>query len=88
MFNKKLISNSLTSMSALHKRNKTMQSQDSRKHGKGSNYSTGRWTEKEHYHFLLAVKDHGRDWKKIEQVVKTRSSTQARSHAQKVLKED
>lgn len=40
------------------------------------------------YHFLLAVKDHGRDWKKIEQVVKTRSSTQARSHAQKVLKED
>ena len=36
--------------------------------------------------FLLAVRDYGRDWKKIEEYVVTRSSTQARSHAQKVLK--
>lgn len=54
----------------------------------GKNYASGRWTEKEHYLFLLAVKDHGRDWKKIEEYVVTRSSTQARSHAQKVLKDD
>jgi len=51
-----------------------------------SKTSSGRWTEREHYLFLLAVRQFGRDWKKIEQYVKTRSSTQARSHAQKVLK--
>lgn len=42
----------------------------------------------EHYLFLLAVKEHGKNWKKIEDFVKTRSSTQARSHAQKVLTDD
>ena len=29
----------------------------------GQKYSTGRWSEFEHYKFLLAVKDHGKDWK-------------------------
>lgn len=53
-----------------------------------SNYSNGRWTDEEHYLFLVAVKQHGKDWKLIEQVVKTRSSTQARSHAQKVLNDE
>lgn len=51
-------------------------------------FQNGRWTEKEHYLFLLAVKEFGKDWKKIEGIVKTRSSTQSRSHAQKVLKDD
>lgn len=55
---------------------------------KDKNFQTGRWTEKEHYFFLLAVKKYGKDWKKIEGFVKTRSSTQSRSHAQKVLKDD
>ncbi|CAI2371302.1 unnamed protein product [Moneuplotes crassus] len=55
---------------------------------KDKKFQTGRWTEKEHYLFLLAVKKHGKDWKKIEGFVKTRSSTQSRSHAQKVLKDD
>ena len=45
--------------------------------------STGRWTKEEHLRFLQAIKIHGREWKKVEQYVKTRSSTQARSHAQK-----
>jgi len=53
-----------------------------------SNFKNGRWTEKEHYYFLLAVKEYGKDWKKIEGIVKTRSSTQSRSHAQKVLNDD
>lgn len=32
---------------------------------------------------MSALKLYGRDWKKVEEMVKTRSSTQARSHAQK-----
>jgi SHAQKYF class myb-like DNA-binding protein len=46
----------------------------------------GRWTQKEHLIFLAWIIHFGRDWKKIEYHVQTRSSAQARSHAQKVLK--
>jgi len=43
----------------------------------------GRWTEAEHKLFLEAYEKYGKDWKKIQNYVGTRSSTQARSHAQK-----
>ena len=43
----------------------------------------GRWTEEEHNKFLEALTKYGKKWKKIEEYVGTRSSTQARSHAQK-----
>lgn len=46
----------------------------------------GRWTQMEHLIFLAWIIHFGRDWKKIEYHVQTRSSAQARSHAQKVLK--
>lgn len=75
-------------MNSLHKRSKKASSKEFIKSPKSGKYANGRWTEKEHYLFLLAVREFGRDWKKIEHVVKTRSSTQARSHAQKVLKQD
>lgn len=75
-------------MSSLHKRMQKATFEEQPRTRKGAKYATGRWTEKEHYLFLLAVRDHGRDWKKIEEYVKSRSSTQARSHAQKVLKDD
>jgi len=45
--------------------------------------STGRWTDEEHEKFLEGLKLFGRNWKKIELYVKTRSGTQIRSHAQK-----
>ena len=48
-------------------------------------WNTGRWTKEEHTKFLEAIKIHGRDWKKVQDYVGTRTSTQARSHAQKVL---
>ena len=35
--------------------------------------------------FLEAIEIYGRDWKKVQDYVGTRTSTQARSHAQKVL---
>lgn len=49
-------------------------------------WNNGRWTDQEHLIFLAWVIEFGRDWKKIEFYVQTRSSSQARSHAQKVLK--
>lgn len=43
----------------------------------------GRWTVEEHFLFLEALKIFGKEWKRVQQHVGTRSSTQARSHAQK-----
>ena len=43
----------------------------------------GRWTDEEHSKFLQAIQLFGKDWKKVQQYVGTRTSTQARSHAQK-----
>lgn len=47
------------------------------------NFNTGRWSEEEHQKFVDGVLKYGNDWKKVQELIKTRSSTQARSHAQK-----
>ena len=44
---------------------------------------SGRWTRAEHRKFLEGLKVHGRNWKKISEIIRTRTSTQVRSHAQK-----
>lgn len=46
-------------------------------------YNQGRWTCYEHFKFLEALKKYGKEWQKVQQHVSTRTSTQARSHAQK-----
>ena len=43
----------------------------------------GRWTDEEHQKFIEGILEYGNEWKKVQQIIKTRSSTQARSHAQK-----
>ena len=43
----------------------------------------GRWTTEEHRLFIEGLAKHGKDWKKIEDLLKTRDGAQIRSHAQK-----
>ncbi len=46
-------------------------------------YNQGRWNTEEHKKFIMGILEYGNDWKKVQKLIKTRSSTQARSHAQK-----
>ena len=50
---------------------------------KESLFNTGRWLKEEHKRFVHAILKHGNEWKLVQKYVVTRSSTQARSHAQK-----
>jgi len=50
---------------------------------KDENYKTGRWLPEEHQRFIEAILKYGNEWKKVQKHVGSRSSTQARSHAQK-----
>lgn len=45
----------------------------------------GRWTAEEHILFLKGMSLYGKSWKKISEIVKTRSVVQIRTHAQKYL---
>lgn len=44
---------------------------------------SGRWTKDEHLRFVEGLRLFGKDWKKIEDHVGSRSTGQIRSHAQK-----
>ena len=46
-------------------------------------FAIGRWHSSEHKRFLEAIIKYGNDWKKVENHIGTRTSSQARSHAQK-----
>ena len=46
----------------------------------------GRWTLKEHIQFLQAIAKFGVNWKKISDLIPSRTPTQIRSHAQKFYK--
>lgn len=43
----------------------------------------GRWTDSEHRRFLEGLKMFGKDWRLIEEHIRTRTCSQIRSHAQK-----
>ena len=46
-------------------------------------HNSGRWSEEEHQKFIEGILEYGNEWKKVRKIIKTRTSTQARSHAQK-----
>ncbi|KAJ1451870.1 hypothetical protein M885DRAFT_528555 [Pelagophyceae sp. CCMP2097] len=48
--------------------------------------ASGRWTAFEHDEFLRCLAIYGREWKKVEACIKTRTAAQIRSHAQKYFK--
>ena len=45
--------------------------------------NTGRWSYKEHLKFIEAIAEYGKNWKEVQKYIGSRSSAQARSHAQK-----
>ena len=45
------------------------------------NQQVGRWTNDEHQSFLIGLKLYGKNWKKVEEHVGTRTGAQIRSHA-------
>ena len=57
-----------------------------RRSSRDSEETSGRWTPEEHRLFLEGVLRFGRDWKKIQQLIRTRTLVQIRTHAQKVFK--
>lgn len=56
-----------------------------KKSNKERDYNKGRWEPEEHKRFVEAIFKFGNEWKSVQKYVGTRSSTQARSHAQKFL---
>ena len=48
----------------------------------GSQYQ-GRWTQEEHDKFIEGLKLFGKDWRRIEEHIGSRTCSQIRSHAQK-----
>lgn len=54
-----------------------------RKTRREGNFNCGRWQPEEHERFIEAIMKYGNEWKSVQKHVGTRSSTQARSHAQK-----
>ena len=50
---------------------------------KEEEFNVGKWTNEEHEKFLEGILVYGNEWKKVQEYIKTRSSTQARSHGQK-----
>jgi SHAQKYF class myb-like DNA-binding protein len=55
--------------------------EDMRSNGKRQ----GRWLHTEHFRFIKGCLLYGNNWKQVKECVKTRSSAQIRSHAQKYL---
>lgn len=61
--------------------NKHLKNQQSPTHSNSK--TSGRWTSEEHKKFIEALKKYGKQWKKVEEYIQTRSGAQIRSHAQK-----
>lgn len=50
---------------------------------KNQKFSKGIWTKEEHEKFIEGVLMYGNEWVKVQEIIKTRTNYQAKSHAQK-----
>ena len=83
-YQKQTIKNELDKISLNENNLQTISSSNEEENNKShENFNNGRWSEEEHKKFLEGILEYGNEWKKVQKVIKTRSSTQARSHAQK-----
>ncbi len=83
-YQKQTIKNDLDKISLNENNLQTISSSNEEENNKShENFNNGRWSEEEHKKFLEGILEYGNEWKKVQKVIKTRSSTQARSHAQK-----
>ena len=57
--------------------------ENSTKNKSGKNIIDGRWGKEEHDIFIKALRIYGTNWKKFKNIIKSRTLTQIRSHAQK-----
>jgi SHAQKYF class myb-like DNA-binding protein len=87
-----LINDSTSSNSSICEQNSTNNSEKKlKKHSfklrrnRDGSYHCGRWQPDEHQRFIEAIFKFGNEWKQVQKYVGTRSSTQARSHAQKIF---
>lgn len=64
-------------------KSKSSSSSSSNPKGDNKKENTGRWSTEEHEMFLKGLDEHGKQWKKIAVMIKTRSVVQVRTHAQK-----
>jgi len=51
----------------------------------GKLYNVGRWSDEEHDAFMEGIAIHGTNFREVQKTVKTRTITQLRTHAQKVM---
>lgn len=77
------ISNLNSNFNNQSEKNSDLNIQNLKRNLKNKKFNKGRWSEKEHKRFIEAIIKFGNRWKKVQQIIITRSSSQARSHAQK-----
>lgn len=80
----KPIFKSTSSMQKIEEKSKSSDEVNS-EYDKNSNERQGRWLQSEHFRFLKGCLLYGNNWGKVKDIVKSRSSAQIRSHAQKYL---
>ena len=64
-------------------KNNNSKNEENNSNFNSNEYNSGRWTNEEHQKFIEGIFKYGNEWKRVQSIIKTRSSTQARSHAQK-----